>query len=115
MTEYKAEYETSDNYGCTHEVYFILNLIAITPDIYFTPNNDGINDKWMIEGIEGAPNAHIMIYDRHSKLLYKGIGSEFQGWDGNYNGHGMVQDDYWYVIQIPETEETLSGHFILKR
>ena len=49
------------------------------------------------------------------KLLYKGKGSDFQGWDGNYNGHGMVQDDYWYVILVPETNETLSGHFTLKR
>jgi gliding motility-associated-like protein len=115
MTEYKSEYKTSDNYECTHEVYFILNLIALTPDIYFTPNEDGLHDKWMIKGIEGAPSAHIMIYDRNSKLLYKGIGADFQGWDGNYNGHGMPQDDYWYVIQIPETDEILSGHFILKR
>jgi gliding motility-associated-like protein len=69
----------------------------------------------MVKGIETAPSAYIMIYDRHSKLLYKSIGSEFEGWDGNYNGHGMVQDDYWYVIQIPETDEILSGHFILKR
>ena len=115
MTKYEDYKEATNLYGCTHTVSFTLNLIGITPDKYFTPNNDGIHDKWMIDGIESAPNAHIMIYDRHSKLLYKSIASEFTGWDGNYNGHGMVQDDYWYVILIPETNETLSGHFTLKR
>ena len=115
MTKYETNDYRTDEYGCQHHVYLTLNLVAITPDIYFTPNGDGVNDKWMVEGIESAPNAHIMIYDRHSKLLYKSIASEFEGWDGNYNGHGMVQDDYWYVILIPETNETLSGHFTLKR
>ena len=115
-TTYKTiNYEYSNIYGCTHYVYFTLNLVEIKPDIFFTPNGDGVHDKWMVEGIETAPDAHIMIYDRHSKLLYKSVASEFDGWDGTYNGHGMVQDDYWYVIQVPETGETLSGHFILKR
>lgn len=88
---------------------------TLEPDIFFTPNNDGLNDLWKIKGIENAPNAHIMIYDRNSKLLYKSVGSDFKGWDGNYNGHGMVQDDYWYVILVPENDDTISGHFILKR
>ena len=115
MTKYEANDYKTDEHGCTHYAYFTLNLIEIEPDKFFTPNGDGVNDKWMVEGIETAPNAHVMIYDRYSKLLYKCKGSDFQGWDGNYNGHGMVQDDYWYVILIPETNETLSGHFTLKR
>ena len=115
MTQYTADDFRKDEYGCKHTVYFTLNLIELEPDLYFTPNDDGVHDKWMVKGIETAPSAYIMIYDRHSKLLYKSIGSEFEGWDGNYNGHGMVQDDYWYVILVPETEETLSGHFTLKR
>jgi gliding motility-associated-like protein len=115
MTQYTADDFRTDKYGCDHTVYFTLNLIELEPDLYFTPNDDGVHDKWMVKGIETAPSAYIMIYDRHSKLLYKSIGSEFEGWDGNYNGHGMVQDDYWYVILVPETEETMSGHFTLKR
>ncbi len=115
MTKYETNDYRTDEYDCQHHVYFTLNLVVITPDIYFTPNGDGVHDKWMVEGIESAPNAHIMIYDRHSKLLYKSIASEFEGWDGTYNEKNMVQDDYWYVILIPETNETLSGHFTLKR
>ena len=115
MTQYQDNTYKEDEHGCKHYAYFTLNLIEIKPDLFFSPNGDGVHDRWMVEGIETAPNAHIMIYDRHSKLLYKCKGSDFQGWDGNYNGHGMVQDDYWYVILVPETNETLSGHFTLKR
>ncbi len=115
MTKYEANDYRTDIYGCTHSVYFTLNFISIEPMIFFSPNNDGVNDLWLVKGIETAPNAYIRIYDKYSKLLYQSKGSDFKGWDGNYNGHSMVQDDYWFVIQIPETEETISGHFILKR
>lgn len=115
MTQYTESATREDEHGCKHTVNFTLNLVELEPDLYFSPNDDGVHDKWMVKGIETAPSAHIMIYDRHSKLLYKSIASEFEGWDGNYNGHGMEQDDYWYVILIPETNETLSGHFTLKR
>lgn len=115
MTQYTESATREDEHGCKHTVNFTLNLVELEPDLYFSPNDDGVHDKWMVKGIETAPNAHIMIYDRHSKLLYKTVASEFEGWDGEYNGHGMVQDDYWYVILVPETNETLSGHFTLKR
>jgi gliding motility-associated-like protein len=115
MDKYE-DYKTGTNqYGCTHHVYFTLNLFALEPDVFFSPNGDEVHDKWLVKGIEGAPNAYIMIYDRYSKLLYKCKGSEFQGWDGKFEGHDMVQDDYWYVISVPETEEQMSGHFTLKR
>ena len=115
ITKYEDYKEATNLYGCPHLVSFTLNLVGIKPDVFFTPNADKINDKWMIEGIESAPNATIMIYDRYSKLLYKCKGADFKGWDGNYNGHGMVQDDYWYVILVPELDQQISGHFILKR
>lgn len=115
MSQYTESATREDEHGCKHTVNFTLNLVELEPDIYFTPNGDGVNDKWMVKGIETAPSAHIMIYDRYSKLLYKCKGSEFQGWDGKFEGHDMVQDDYWYVISVPETEEQMSGHFTLKR
>lgn len=116
LTKYEDTNSLMTNtYGCQHFVHFTLNLVGLTPDLFFSPNGDDVHDKWMIGGIESAPNAHIMIYDRHSKLLYKTVASEFEGWDGTYNEKNMVQDDYWYVILVPETNETLSGHFTLKR
>lgn len=93
----------------------IYTMPELKPMIFFTPNNDALNDLWLIEGIEGAPDAFVMIYDRNSKLLYKCKGEDFTGWDGKYNEKDMIQDDYWYVITIPESNKTLSGHFTLKR
>lgn len=105
----------TDKNKCVYSNEFTVSIPKLEPMKFFSPNNDNLNDLWLVHGIESAPNAYIRIYDRHSKLLYQCKGSEFQGWDGKYETKDMVQDDYWYVISVPETEETLSGHFTLKR
>lgn len=82
---------------------------------FFTPNNDGTNDYWNINGVNQQFNAKatIRIYDRFGKLL-KQIKPLSVGWDGTYNGYTVVSDDYWYVIEL-ENGRTVKGHFTLKR
>lgn len=82
---------------------------------FFTPNNDGTNDHWNINGVNQQfnANASIKIYDRFGKLL-KQIKPLSVGWDGTYNGYTVLSDDYWYVIEL-ENGRTVKGHFTLKR
>ncbi|WP_264521935.1 T9SS type B sorting domain-containing protein [Flavobacterium sp. N1994] len=83
---------------------------------YFTPNNDGYNDYWNIQGINPvSPNANAIIYifDRLGKLI-KQISALSPGWDGNFNQKLMPADDYWYFIQL-EDGRNAKGHFTLKR
>jgi gliding motility-associated-like protein len=100
---------------CSSEKSFSIIPKPLAPMVFFTPNDDTQNDKWLIDGIEFYPEAFIQIYDRYSRLLKTFRGIDFEGWDGMYNGHPMPMDDYWYVIMIPETKQQISGHFVLKR
>ena len=86
----------------------------VKPAIFFTPNGDGLNDRWEIENMEYYPMADIEIYDRFHKLLVRYKGQD-EGWDGYYNGHPMPMDDYWYLIKLNELRDWISGHFTLKR
>jgi len=93
-------------------------LPKIIPYKFFTPDGDGVNELWWIENIEYYPNSKIEIYDRYSRRLVFFTGNEFinlKGWDGNYNGHPMPSDDYWYYIRDIIPNKPCSGHFILKR
>jgi gliding motility-associated-like protein len=82
---------------------------------YFSPNGDGIMDRWDIPGMnEIYPNAVVTIYDRNGKELVKYSGSE-QGWDGTYLGREMPTTDYWYIIDIEEINKQYVGHFTLLR
>lgn len=82
---------------------------------YFTPNGDGYNDYWNIDGVNQNfySKSIIQIFDRYGKLL-KQISSLGHGWDGKYNGIDVPSDDYWYVIKLNDTR-IVKGHFSLIR
>jgi gliding motility-associated-like protein len=82
---------------------------------YFTPNGDGYNDYWNIDGVNQNfyAKSTIHIFDRYGKLL-KQISSTGQGWDGTFNSQNVPSDDYWYVIKLDDTR-IVKGHFALKR
>lgn len=79
---------------------------------FFTPNADGFNDSWNIDGLD----AIIWIFDRYGKLL-KQIGTGGSGWDGTYNGQPMPSSDYWFAVDYTENgaTKTFRAHFALKR
>lgn len=82
---------------------------------FFTPNGDGFNDKWKIEGISQyfSPSTVTYVYDRYGKFIHK-IFALDDGWDGTLNGTPLPATDYWYVINL-EDGRTVKGHFSLKR
>jgi gliding motility-associated-like protein len=83
---------------------------------FFSPNNDGANDHWMIYGIDGIPISQIYIFDRFGKLL-KQLDPDGAGWDGTYNGNIMPSTDYWFKIIYIENnqQKEFKAHFTLKR
>lgn len=82
---------------------------------FFTPNGDGINDYWQVEGVNNQfqTNSKIFIYDRYGKLL-KQLSTTSSGWDGTFNGKILPSDDYWFSVLL-EDEREFKGHFTLKR
>ncbi|MEQ3665176.1 T9SS type B sorting domain-containing protein [Olleya sp.] len=84
------------------------------PD-YFTPNNDGKNDYWQVEGLSdnSKKNALVQIFDRYGKLLKQFKPSSI-GWDGSFNGYPMPTNDYWFVVTL-SNGLIYKNHFTLKR
>jgi len=82
---------------------------------FFTPNGDGYNDYWNIQGANETFNsgAKILIFDRFGKLIKEIIASG-NGWDGTFTGNPMPADDYWYTLKLEDGREA-KGHFALKR
>ncbi len=79
---------------------------------FLTPNGDGFKDFWKIKDPNNIVSS-IFIFDRFGKLL-KQLSPNSIGWDGNYNGNALESTDYWYVIELKNSEQ-LKGHFTLKR
>jgi len=86
---------------------------------FFTPNGDGINDFWMIKGIESdfyEPSV-IHIYNRYGKILAK-VATNSIGWNGLYNNKPLQETDYWFSVKLVSKHNKLrfrKGHFTLKK
>ena len=105
-----------DDNGCVAYTIFTLNA---TYDIdvpnFFTPNNDGFNDTWQVEGLDRLPDSEISIFDRYGKLLRKFKASESISWDGEYQNKPVPSDDYWYVIHLEPIDKIIKGNVTIKR
>lgn len=91
-----------------------LNISVIGYPSFFTPNNDGMNDFWKIQGIgtKNQSKSIIQIFNRYGKLI-KQISAKSEGWDGSLNGTKLPTDDYWFKTQL-EDGRNFTGHFTLK-
>ena len=108
------EITVSDTNCGTFTMPLIMRLI--NSPRFFTPNGDGFNDTWNINGIPSSENLKLYIFDRYGKLL-KELLPNGSGWDGTFNGYPLPADDYWFTISY--TENTIAkeykSHFSLKR
>lgn len=85
--------------------------------LFFTPNNDGVNDYWQIDDIKSLVNPVVHIMDRYGKLL-KTLQPQDKGWDGTYNGRKVLSNDYWFIIYYDNefgNREKQNGNFSLIR
>ena len=82
---------------------------------FFSPNGDGINDRWKILGVSAdfQPQSQIYIFDRYGRLITEISPSE-EGWDGALNNSLLPQDDYWFRVFFQDGRQ-YSGHFSLLR
>jgi gliding motility-associated-like protein len=65
----------------------------------FTPNNDGINDYWLVKGLEQFPGTTVDIFNRNGELIYHSIGYG-KPFDGLYSGKKLTVGVYYYIIDI---------------
>jgi gliding motility-associated-like protein len=86
-----------------------------------SPNGDGLNEYWRIDGIEEFPGNRIQIFDRFDNLVYetRGYSNESNNWKGTSN-HGLVKETlpegtYYYSINLGDGSKLLSGYVVIKR
>ena len=84
----------------------------------FTPNNDGLNDKFGVGGqFDALVSFQMFIYNRWGELLFT-ANSPYEKWDGTYQGQDVPQEVYTYVVVVEELQMepyTLSGTIQLIR
>lgn len=74
----------------------------------FSPNGDGINDRWDIQYLNTYPGATIEIYNRYGQIVYRGQGYSTP-WDGKYNGNYVPAGTYYYIINPKNGRSQMAG------
>jgi gliding motility-associated-like protein len=94
---------------------------GLLPYQALSPNGDGLNDFWQIQGIEHYPNNQVRIFDRWNNMVYSidGYNNNDVVWTGQSN-RGITKKNledgtYYYKLKPGPGRATLSGMIILKR
>jgi len=82
------------------------------PDIVipnaFTPNGDGINDTWDIQGLEYDATALVRIFTRYGQQIFESKGYA-KPWDGTSKGKQLPSGVYYYIVNVKNGAQTYSG------
>ena len=70
----------------------------------FTPNNDGLNDVFIVYASAKIADYEINIYDRSGQLMYNSKQIDM-GWDGTYRREPAPQGVYVYFITFTDIEK----------
>ena len=103
----------------------IIEVIELPVKVFnaFSPNGDGINDTWIIQGITRFPNNEVQIFNRWGNLIFKvtGYDNTTKVWSGESSeglvfGNNETPDGaYFYVITLGDGSERISGYVVVRR
>ncbi|MEA1898950.1 MAG: gliding motility-associated C-terminal domain-containing protein, partial [Bacteroidota bacterium] len=75
----------------------------------FTPNDDGANDVWNIRGILAYPECIVKVYNNWGVMVFNSPLGYPVPWDGTNNGKELPAGTYYYVIDLGNGEDMISG------
>ncbi|NIG56008.1 gliding motility-associated C-terminal domain-containing protein [Chitinophaga sp. Cy-1792] len=105
------------NQGCTDTASIeirVLGNFVINANNVLTPNGDGHNDYWVINGIEDYPENELTIVDRGGRIVYSQK-NYHNTWDGKVNGQQLAEGTYYYVFRVNSTKDVAKGYITIIR
>jgi gliding motility-associated-like protein len=79
----------------------------------FSPNNDGVNDYFIIEGVENHPKNNLTIYNRWGISILD-VKSYKNDWGGTWNGQVVPDGTYFYLFNDGEGKQQ-TGYIQIQR
>lgn len=86
----------------------------------FSPNGDGINELFIIEGLDAYPNNSLTIFNRWGDIIYTAA-PYMNNWSGQAEGKRTISGDvvvtgtYFYVLDLGDGSELLNGSIEIKK
>jgi gliding motility-associated-like protein len=109
----------AENCECSTAVITIqvgLDAACNVPNI-FTPNSDGINDFFVIPCLANEArfqNSEMSIFNTWGDEVFGGA-PYFNNWDGTFDGEELPAGTYFYMLNLGNGEDVMSGFITLQR
>jgi gliding motility-associated-like protein len=112
----------TDQNNCKQNSSFTVDdtCTSITVRTGVSPNGDGINDTWIIDGIQDYPKNKVQVFDKWGDMVY-----EKENYNNDWGGRSikgeLVPDGtYYYLVKLnapnaPEGNEVFKGALLIKR
>lgn len=97
-------------------IYVSLEEINVKPRALFSPNNDGIDDHWIIENITSYPECKFIVFNLQGNLVFESQNGYNNDWDGSDNkGNSLKEGVYYYIIRCGSETNKKSGSITIVR
>lgn len=73
----------------------------------FSPNGDGTNDTWVIDGLENYPDNELQIFNRWGNVVFEAR-PYVNDWNGvSKKGEALPTATYYYILKLHDAGETV--------
>lgn len=114
--------EITNEFGC--KTTLSTNIAVVCDSLLvptgFSPNDDGVNDGYVIDGIENYPGNKLFVYNRYGRLVFKAT-DYANSWDGVSNVSGLYMNKklptgtYFYILDLNDRSKPRAGFIVLRR
>ncbi|HET6995918.1 MAG TPA: gliding motility-associated C-terminal domain-containing protein [Chitinophagaceae bacterium] len=103
-TTYTLTVKNSDNCTSTDNAVVTVMPYCIKVMNAFTPNGDGMNDKWLVTNGGCTKEIKVTVFNRYGAVIYTN-NNYSNDWDGTYKGKPVADGTYYYSV----TYQTITG------
>jgi gliding motility-associated-like protein len=80
----------------------------------FSPNNDGINDLFFIDGAKSGEENELSVFNRQGKLVYSQKNYQ-NNWNGTDMNGSALEDDTYYFIFTSTNHSPVKDYVVIRR
>jgi gliding motility-associated-like protein len=90
-----------NEFGCKDTAFLPINVVinVVIPNI-FTPNGDGQNDTFIIDGLQNVEGAVMKIYNRWGRKVF-----ESENYKNDWDGGDFADGVYFFILTLPDNIE----------
>lgn len=103
---------TGEGQCSASDTLYVKVLMPLRIPNAFSPNGDGVNDTWQIPNLKDYPGATVEVFNRYGQSMFRSIGYALP-WSGTYKGNALPVGTYYYIIELKNGFNQVSGSITL--